>query len=153
VRRSFRDLALLALRGFATGWWSMRRAFEINRCFGAGCRSSPGSLMPAGHRCQRRWMWFEMVLAGRVNKQIVNGLNRLGGRAVWALWQWIWRPGSKSEGLGDGSTGWWGCWRLSTPDVPHFPCWRMAYIPSGISSVGPTPSGQSHNISMPTTGP
>jgi acetylglutamate kinase len=81
----------------------------------------------------------EMVLVGRVNKQIVNGLNRLGARAVGLC-------GSdgglvRARTYGDGSNGRVG-------DV-LFPLLEAGYIPV-ISSVAADADGQAHNINADT---
>ena len=88
----------------------------------------------------------EMVLVGRVNKQIVNGLNRLGGRAVGL---------SGSDGqlvqartLGDGSHGLVGEVAAVNPTVLE-PLLAHGYIPV-ISSVAPDAEGRAHNINADT---
>ncbi|QPN64256.1 acetylglutamate kinase [Synechococcus sp. CBW1004] len=88
----------------------------------------------------------EMVLVGRVNKQIVNGLHRLGGRAVGL---------SGSDGqlvlartLGDGSHGLVGEVASVNPTVLE-PLLANGYIPV-ISSVAPDTGGQAHNINADT---
>ena len=88
----------------------------------------------------------EMVLVGRVNKQIVNGLQRLGGRAVGL---------SGSDGglvqartLGDGSHGLVGEVAAVNPEVLK-PLLASGYIPV-ISSVAPDRDGQAHNINADT---
>jgi acetylglutamate kinase len=88
----------------------------------------------------------EMVLVGRVNKQIVNGLNRLGGRAVGL---------SGSDGqlvqartLGDGSHGLVGEVAAVNPTVLA-PLLAHGYIPV-ISSVAPDAEGRAHNINADT---
>ena len=89
----------------------------------------------------------EMVLVGRVNKQIVNGLNKLGGRAVGL---------SGSDGClveartwGDGSHGLVGDVARVNPDVLE-PLLERGYVPV-ISSVSATPKdGKAHNINADT---
>jgi acetylglutamate kinase len=89
----------------------------------------------------------EMVLVGRVNKQIVNGLNQLGARAVGL---------SGSDGglvearpWGDGSHGLVGDVARINPDVLE-PLLNKGYVPV-ISSVAATPSdGRAHNINADT---
>ena len=88
----------------------------------------------------------EMVLVGRVNKQIVNGRNRLGGRAVGL---------SGSDGLlvqartlGDGSHGLVGEVAAVNPTLLE-PLLAHGYIPV-ISSVAPDGDGQAHNINADT---
>lgn len=88
----------------------------------------------------------EMVLVGRVNKQIVNGLHRLGGRAVGL-------SGSdgrlvESRTLGDGSHGLVGEVASVNPTVLE-PLLANGYIPV-ISSVAPDREGQAHNINADT---
>jgi len=88
----------------------------------------------------------EMVLVGRVNKQIVNGLNRLGARAVGI---------SGCDGglinarpLGDGSHGFVGDVAKINSEVLE-PLLKKGYLPV-ISSVAPTEDGNSHNINADT---
>lgn len=88
----------------------------------------------------------EMVLVGRVNKQIVNGLNNLGALAVGL---------SGSDGKlieartwGDGRHGLVGDVARINRDVLE-PLLAKNYVPV-ISSVAPTPKGQSHNINADT---
>lgn len=88
----------------------------------------------------------EMVLVGRVNKQIVNGLHRLGGRAVGL-------SGSdgqlvESRTLGGGSHGLVGEVASVNPTVLE-PLLANGYIPV-ISSVAPDREGQAHNINADT---
>jgi acetylglutamate kinase len=88
----------------------------------------------------------EMVLVGRVNKQIVNGLNRVGGKAVGLC--------GSDGGLvqarlwGDGSHGLVGDVAAVEPDVLG-PLLEAGYIPV-ISSVAPDAEGQAHNINADT---
>ena len=140
----FRDLALLACVGVQPvvvhgggpeiNQWLSRMAIEPN--FVDGLRITDSDTMDV----------VEMVLVGRVNKQIVNGLNRLGGRAVGL---------SGSDGglveartWGDGSHGLVGDVAAVNPDVLA-PLLKNGYIPV-ISSVAPNPEGQSHNINADT---
>ena len=88
----------------------------------------------------------EMVLVGRVNKQIVNGLNKLGARAVGL---------SGSDGQlvearpwGDGSHGLVGDVARVNPDVLE-PLLEKGYVPV-ISSVAATRDGVAHNINADT---
>ncbi len=88
----------------------------------------------------------EMVLVGRVNKQIVNGLNRLGARAVGLC-------GSdgglvRARTYGDGSNGLVGDVAAVDPAV-LFPLLEAGYIPV-ISSVAADADGQAHNINADT---
>ena len=88
----------------------------------------------------------EMVLVGRVNKQIVNGLNKLGAKAVGL---------SGSDGMlvearpwGDGSHGLVGDVARVNPDVLG-PLLDKGYVPV-ISSVAATRDGTAHNINADT---
>ena len=89
----------------------------------------------------------EMVLVGRVNKQIVNGLNRSAARAVGLSGS----DGSLVEAtpLGDGSHGLVGDVARVNPDVlePLLEKWLCPVI----SSVAATPEdGRAHNINADT---
>jgi acetylglutamate kinase len=88
----------------------------------------------------------EMVLVGRVNKHIVNGLNKVGGRAVGLCGS----DGSlvKARTYGDGSNGLVGDVAAVDPAVLH-PLLEAGYIPV-ISSVAADGSGQAHNINADT---
>ena len=88
----------------------------------------------------------EMVLVGRVNKHIVNGLNKVGGRAVGLCGS----DGSlvKARTYGDGSNGLVGEVAAVDPAVLH-PLLEAGYIPV-ISSVAADGSGQAHNINADT---
>ena len=88
----------------------------------------------------------EMVLVGRVNKQIVNGLNKLGAKAVGL---------SGSDGMlvearpwGDGSHGLVGDVSRVNPDVLE-PLLDKGYVPV-ISSVAAIRDGTAHNINADT---
>ena len=88
----------------------------------------------------------EMVLVGRVNKQIVNGLNKLGARAVGL---------SGSDGVlvearpwGDGSQGLVGDVARVNPEVLE-PLLEKGYV-QVISSVAATRAGVAHNINADT---
>ncbi len=88
----------------------------------------------------------EMVLVARVNKQIVNGLNQVGGKAVGL---------SGSDGAlvrartwGDGTHGLVGDVAAVNPDVLA-PLLENGYIPV-ISSVAPNVDGRMHNINADT---
>ncbi|MFM7311881.1 MAG: acetylglutamate kinase, partial [Cyanobium sp.] len=88
----------------------------------------------------------EMVLVGRVNKQIVNGLNRLGSRAVGLC-------GSDASLVvartyGDGVNGLVGDVAAVDPSV-LLPLLDAGYIPV-ISSVAADRDGQAHNINADT---
>jgi acetylglutamate kinase len=88
----------------------------------------------------------EMVLVGRVNKQIVNGLNQVGGRAVGL---------SGSDGglvrarpWAEGANGLVGEVESVDPSVLT-PLLELGYIPV-ISSVAPDQYGKAHNINADT---
>ena len=88
----------------------------------------------------------EMVLVGRVNKHIVNGLNRLGAKAVGLC-------GSDgalvvARTYGDGANGLVGDVAAVDPAV-LLPLLDAGYIPV-ISSVAADRSGQAHNINADT---
>jgi len=88
----------------------------------------------------------EMVLAGRVNKHIVNGLNGVGGRAVGLC-------GSDgrlvtARPYGAGNHGLVGDVQSVDPAV-LFPLLDAGYIPV-ISSVAADVQGQAHNINADT---
>lgn len=88
----------------------------------------------------------EMVLVGRVNKQIVNGLNRLGARAVGLCGS----DGSlvRARTYGDGANGLVGDVAAVDPAV-LLPLLDAGYIPV-ISSVAADQEGQAHNINADT---
>jgi acetylglutamate kinase len=88
----------------------------------------------------------EMVLVGRVNKQIVNGLNHLGGKAVGLCGS----DGNlvQARTHGDGSHGLVGEVAAVNPAVLN-PLLSNGYIPV-ISSVAPDAGGQAHNINADT---
>ncbi len=140
----FRDLALLACVGVKPlvvhgggpeiNQWLSRLAIEPR--FREGLRITDEATMEI----------VEMVLVGRVNKQIVNGLNLVGGRAVGL---------SGSDGalvcarpLGDGSHGLVGDVACVDPSVLA-PLLDAGYIPV-ISSVAPDADGRAHNINADT---
>ena len=140
----FRDLALLACVGVQPvvvhgggpeiNAWLKR--LEIPAEFRDGLRVTDADTMDV----------VEMVLVGRVNKQIVNGLNQLGTRAVGL---------SGSDGRlvearpwGEGSHGFVGDVARVNPDLLE-PLLEKGYLPV-ISSVAATPEGQSHNINADT---
>jgi acetylglutamate kinase len=140
----FRDLALLACVGVQPvvvhgggpeiNQWLGRLAIEPR--FEQGLRVTDADTMDV----------VEMVLVGRVNKQIVNGLNRVGGKAVGL---------SGSDGglveartWGDGSLGLVGDVAAVNPEVLK-PLLAAGYIPV-ISSVAPNPEGAAHNINADT---
>jgi acetylglutamate kinase len=140
----FRDLALLACVGVQPvvvhgggpeiNQWLSR--LEIQPRFQDGLRITDAATMDV----------VEMVLVGRVNKQIVNGLNRVGGRAVGLA-------GSdgglvQARTWGDGSHGLVGDVASVDPSVLS-PLLENGYIPV-ISSVAPNAEGQAHNINADT---
>jgi len=88
----------------------------------------------------------EMVLAGRVNKHIVNGLNSVGGRAVGLCGS----DGSlvRARPYGAGAHGLVGDVQAVDPAV-LFPLLDAGYIPV-ISSVAAASDGQAHNINADT---
>ncbi|QEY31394.1 acetylglutamate kinase [Synechococcus sp. RSCCF101] len=88
----------------------------------------------------------EMVLVGRVNKQIVNGLNRLGGRAVGLCGS----DGSliEARSYDEGSHGLVGDVAAVNPDLLA-PLLERGYIPV-ISSVAADRDGRAHNINADT---
>ena len=140
----FRDIALLASVGVQPvvvhgggpeiNTWLKR--LDIPSEFRDGLRVTDADTMDV----------VEMVLVGRVNKQIVNGLNRLGASAVGL---------SGSDGRlvearpwGDGSHGLVGDVARVNPDVLE-PLLARGYVPV-ISSVAANPEGESHNINADT---
>ncbi len=88
----------------------------------------------------------EMVLMGRVNKQIVNGINKLGAQAVGL--SGIDGGLIKARPLENGSHGLVGDVASVTPDLLE-PLLAKGYVPV-ISSVAPTVNGRSHNINADT---
>ena len=88
----------------------------------------------------------EMVLAGRVNKHIVNGLNRVGGKAVGLCGS----DGSlvRARTYAEGINGLVGEVAAVDPSV-LFPLLDAGYIPV-ISSVAADGEGQAHNINADT---
>ena len=140
----FRDLALLACVGVQPvvvhgggpeiNQWLNR--LEIPAEFRDGLRVTDADTMDV----------VEMVLVGRVNKQIVNGLNQLGGRAVGLSGS----DGSLVEARpwGEGSHGLVGDVARVNPEVLE-PLLERGYMPV-ISSVAATPDGKAHNINADT---
>ena len=88
----------------------------------------------------------EMVLVGRVNKHIVNGINLVGGRAVGLCGS----DGSlvRARTYGEGDHGLVGEVQAVDPAV-LFPLLDAGYIPV-ISSVAADGEGQAHNINADT---
>ena len=140
----FRDLALLAcvgvqpvvVHGGGPEINSWLKRLEIPAEFKDGLRVTDADTMDV----------VEMVLVGRVNKQIVNGLNQLGARAVGLSGS----DGSLVEARpwGDGSQGLVGDVARVNPDVLE-PLLERGYVPV-ISSVAATTDGRSHNINADT---
>lgn len=140
----FRDLALLACVGVQPvvvhgggpeiNQWLGKMAIEPH--FRNGLRVTDAATMDV----------VEMVLVGRVNKQIVNGLNRVGGKAVGLAGC----DGSlvRARTYGDGSNGLVGDVAAVNPAVLK-PLLESGYIPV-ISSVAPNAEGQAHNINADT---
>jgi acetylglutamate kinase len=140
----FRDLTLLACVGVQPvvvhgggpeiNQWLARLSIEPK--FSNGLRITDAATMEV----------VEMVLVGRVNKQIVNGIAQVGGRAVGF---------SGSDGglirartWGDGANGLVGEVAALNPQVLA-PLLENGYIPV-ISSVAPDADGQAHNINADT---
>ncbi len=136
----FRDITLLACVGLRPvmvhgggpeiNTWLAKLAIEPK--FHGGLRVTSAETMEV----------VEMVLVGRVNKQIVNGINHQGGLAVGL---------SGNDGqlvqarpYDNGSMGLVGEVERVNPDL-LLPLLEQGYIPV-ISSVAADPSGVSHNI-------
>ncbi len=140
----FRDIALLATVGvqpiFVHGGgpeinlWLKR--LGINSQFRNGLRVTDSQTMDI----------VEMVLVGRVNKQIVNGINKLGAKAVGL--SGIDGGLVEAQELGDGSHGLVGEVKSINPDVLE-PLLERGYVPV-ISSVAANSEGKSHNINADT---
>ena len=140
----FRDLALLACVGVKPvvvhgggpeiNQWLARLSIEPH--FFEGLRVTDTDTMDV----------VEMVLVGRVNKQIVNGLIQVGGRAVGLSGS----DGSlvQARTWGDGTHGLVGDVAAVNPDVLA-PLLDHGYIPV-ISSVAPNAEGRMHNINADT---
>jgi len=140
----FRDLALLACVGVQPvvvhgggpeiNQWLTRMSIEPQ--FFEGLRVTDTDTMDV----------VEMVLVGRVNKQLVNGLIQVGGRAVGLSGS----DGSlvQARTWGDGTYGLVGDVAAVNPDVLA-PLLDHGYIPV-ISSVAPNAEGRMHNINADT---
>ncbi len=140
----FRDLALLACVGVQPvvvhgggpeiNHWLSRVGIEAR--FRDGLRITDEATMEV----------VEMVLVGKVNKQIVNGLNQVGGRAVGLCGS----DGSllQARTHGDGSLGLVGDVAMVNCAVIK-PLLDGGYIPV-ISSVAPDLHGRTHNINADT---
>ncbi len=140
----FRDLALLAsvgvkpvvVHGGGPEINEWLKKLQIPAEFRDGLRVTDSQTMDV----------VEMVLVGRVNKQIVNGLNKLGAASVGLSGS----DGSliEARAWGDGSHGLVGDVAKVNPSVLN-PLLDNGYIPI-ISSVAANPEGQSLNINADT---
>ncbi len=140
----FRDLALLACVGVQPlvvhgggpeiNQWLGKLAIEPR--FHDGLRVTDAATMEV----------VEMVLVGRVNKQIVTGLNQVGARAVGLCGC----DGGlvRARPFGDGSLGLVGDVAGVDPSVLE-PLLEAGYLPV-ISSVAPDGEGRAHNINADT---
>ncbi len=136
----FRDIALLAtvgvcpvvIHGGGPEINSWLNKLEISPKFENGLRVTDQKTMDI----------VEMVLMGRVNKQIVRGINKTGSLAVGISGL----DGNliQSRELGDGSHGLVGEVTKINPELLE-PLISKGYIPV-ISSIGSTSDGISHNI-------
>ena len=88
----------------------------------------------------------EMVLVGRVNKQIVNGLNKVGARAIGL--SGVDGGLVQARTFGDGSHGFVGDVEKINPEVLQ-PILEKGYVPV-ISSVASNNEACSHNINADT---
>ncbi len=139
----FRDLALLACVGVRPivvhgggpeiNQWLKR--LQIQPQFRDGLRVTDPDTMDV----------VEMVLVGRVNKQIVNGLNRVGGRAVGLSGCDGSLVAARPLGENHGLVG-----EVASVDPAVLtPLLEAGYIPV-LSSVAPDHAGQMHNINADT---
>ena len=136
----FRDIALLSsvgvcpvvIHGGGPEINSWLNKLEISPKFENGLRITDKKTMEI----------VEMVLMGRVNKQIVRGINKTGSLAVGISGL----DGNliQSRELGDGSHGLVGEVTKINPELLD-PLIQNGYIPV-ISSIGSTVDGISHNI-------
>ena len=136
----FRDIALLSsvgvcpivIHGGGPEINSWLNKLEISPKFENGLRITDSKTMDI----------VEMVLMGRVNKQIVRGINHTGSLAVGISGL----DGNliQSRELGDGSHGLVGEVTKINPELLD-PLIEKGYIPI-ISSIGSTLKGVSHNI-------
>ena len=136
----FRDIALLSsvgvcpvvIHGGGPEINSWLNKLEISPKFENGLRVTDEKTMEI----------VEMVLMGRVNKQIVKGINKTGSLAVGISGL----DGNliQSRELGDGSHGLVGEVTKINPELLE-PLIDKGYIPV-ISSIGSTADGISHNI-------
>ncbi|MFM8276667.1 MAG: acetylglutamate kinase, partial [Cyanobium sp.] len=148
----FRDLALLASVGVQLvivhgggpeiNQWLTR--LQIAPVFRDGLRVTDAATMDV----------VEMVLVGRVNKQIVNGLHRVRDRSTLGVrGRAVGLCGSdggliRARSLGDGSHGLVGEVASVDPGVLQ-PLLAAGYMPV-ISSVAPDDTGRAHNINADT---
>jgi acetylglutamate kinase len=148
----FRDLALLASVGVQLvivhgggpeiNQWLTR--LRIEPSFRDGLRVTDAATMDV----------VEMVLVGRVNKQIVNGLHRVRDRCTLGVrGRAVGLCGSdggliNARSLGDGSHGLVGEVASVNPGVLE-PLLAAGYMPV-ISSVAPDGEGRAHNINADT---
>ncbi len=136
----FRDVALLAsvgvrpviVHGGGPEINNWLRRLDISPKFDDGLRVTDKKTMEI----------VEMVLMGRVNKQIVRGINKTGSLAVGISGL----DGNliQTRQLGDGSHGLVGDITKVNPEILH-PLLDQGYIPV-ISSIGSSSDGTSHNI-------
>ena len=137
---SFRDIALLSsvgvcpvvVHGGGPEINSWLNKLEISPKFENGLRVTDEKTMEI----------VEMVLMGRVNKQIVRGINKTGSLAIGISGL----DGNliQSRELGDGSHGLVGEVTKINPELLN-PLIEQGHIPV-ISSIGSTEDGISHNI-------
>ncbi|MFN6131992.1 MAG: acetylglutamate kinase [Synechococcaceae cyanobacterium] len=148
----FRDLALLASVGVQLvivhgggpeiNQWLTR--LRIEPSFRDGLRVTDAATMDV----------VEMVLVGRVNKQIVNGLHRVRDRSTLGVrGRAVGLCGSdggliNARSLGDGSHGLVGEVASVNPGLLE-PLLAAGYMPV-ISSVAPDGEGRAHNINADT---
>ncbi len=140
----FRDIALLASVGVQPvvvhgggpeiNQWLKR--LNIKAEFRDGLRVTDAQTMDV----------VEMVLIGRVNKQIVSGLNKLGALAIGL--SGIDGGLIQARPFGQGSHGFVGEITRINPEVLQ-PLLNKGYVPV-ISSVAATNDGKSHNINADT---
>ena len=140
----FRDIALLSSVGVQTiiihgggpeiNQWLLKLGIKTE--FKDGLRITDEKTMDI----------VEMVLIGRVNKQIVNGINNFGALAVGLCG--IDGGLIEAKQWGNGSHGLVGDVARINPDLLE-PLLKKGYVPV-ISSVASTPKGRSHNINADT---
>ena len=143
-RAVFRDIALLSSVGVQTiiihgggpeiNQWLLKIGIKAE--FKDGLRITDEKTMDI----------VEMVLIGRINKQIVNGINNFGALAVGLCG--IDGGLIEAKQWGDGSHGLVGDVAKINPDLLE-PLLKRGYVPV-ISSVASTPQGRSHNINADT---